>query len=228
MANEFITRNGLISLGGVTFPYKAISTTYTVTANDSTVDCTSGTFNVTLPTAVGIAGKQYIIKNSGAGTITVVTTSSQTIDGLTTKKLATYSTLYVESNGANWSVSAASAAGGSRQIALVTNLASAGATGTINQTHVGIGYNGTITGWYLTCFPSATISVDVWKVSGGVPTIANTITGSAKPSVTAARFNSSTTLTGWTTSVSAGDYFMMSVNTNDSATYINLQLIVSS
>jgi hypothetical protein len=228
MANEFVTRNGLISLGGVTFPYKAVTTTYPVLETDYFIECTTGTFTVTLPTAVGIAGKTYIIKNRGSGVITVGTTSSQTIDGVTTRTLATYSTLYVESNGANWSVSAASAAGGSRQIALVTNLASAGATGTINQTHVGIGYNGTITGWYLTCFPSATVSVDVWKVSGGVPTIANTITGSAKPSVTAARFNSSTTLTGWTTSVSAGDYFMMSVDTNNSATYINLQLIVSS
>jgi len=228
MANEFVTRNGLISLGGVTFPYKAVTTTYPVLETDYFVNCTSGTFLVTLPTAVGIAGKTYIIKNSGSGVITVGTTSSQTIDGVTTRILATYSTLYVESNGTNWSISAASAAGGSRQIALVTNLASAGATGTINQTHVGIGYNGTITGWYLTCYPSATVSVDVWKVSGGVPTFSNRITGSAKPSVTAARFNSSTTLTGWTTSVSAGDYFMMSVDTNNSATYINLQLIVSS
>lgn len=113
-----------------------------------------------------------------------------------------------------------------RQIALVTNLANAGDTGTINQTHVGIGYNGTITGWYLTVYPSASVTVDVWKVSGGVPTISNTITASAKPSTTSARFNSSTTLTGWSTTVNSGDYFMMNVDSNTAATYINLQLII--
>jgi len=80
MANEFVTRRGIISLGGVTFPYYSTTTAYTVTADDYFVDC-SGTFNVTLPTSVGISGKIYIVKNSGSGVITVNTTSSQTIDG---------------------------------------------------------------------------------------------------------------------------------------------------
>ncbi len=114
-----------------------------------------------------------------------------------------------------------------RQISLVTNLANAGDTGTINQTHLGIGYSGTITGWYLTVYPSASVTLDVWKVSNGVPTVANTITASAKPSTSSARFNSSTTLTGWNTSVSVGDYFMMNVDSNNLATYINLQLVIS-
>lgn len=113
MPNEFITRNGLVSLGGITFPYRAVTTTYPVTANDSTVDCTSGTFNVTLPTAVGVAGKQYIIKNSGGGTITLNTTSSQTIDGDLTKTLAQYSSYFVESNGANWIIAVVGGGGSS-------------------------------------------------------------------------------------------------------------------
>lgn len=102
MANEFILRKGLISLGGITFPYKAISGVYTIGADDYMVDCTTNTFSVTLPTAALIQGKIYAIKNSGSGTITVATTSSQTIDGATTKTLSQYQILYVESNGANW------------------------------------------------------------------------------------------------------------------------------
>ena len=62
MANEFVTRRGLISLGGITFPYVAVTGTYTIVPDDYLVDCTSGTFTVTLPTAVGIAGKIYNIK----------------------------------------------------------------------------------------------------------------------------------------------------------------------
>jgi hypothetical protein len=76
MANEFVTRRGIISLGGVTFPYYSTTTAYAVTADDYFVDC-SGTFNITLPTAVGVAGKIYIVKNSGSGVITVDTYLSE-------------------------------------------------------------------------------------------------------------------------------------------------------
>lgn len=79
----------------------------------------------------------------------------------------------------------------------------------------------------MTVFPAASVTVDVWKASGAVPTNANSITGTAKPTTTSARLNSSTTLTGWTTSVSAGDYFMLEVETNNLATYINLQLVIT-
>lgn len=85
--------------------YVSASTTYNITKDDYTVDCTTGSFTVTLPTAVGIQGRIYKIKNSGAGTITVATTSSQTIDGVTTKSLSTqYQVITVQSTNANWIV----------------------------------------------------------------------------------------------------------------------------
>jgi hypothetical protein len=85
--------------------YASASTTYAITKDDYTVDCTTGSFTVTLPTAVGIQGRIYKIKNSGAGTITVATTSSQTIDGVTTKSLSTqYQVITVQSTNANWIV----------------------------------------------------------------------------------------------------------------------------
>jgi len=71
MANELVIRDGFISLGGVTLPYKAVTSTYAITASDYMVDATSGTFQITLPTAVGVAGKIFEIKNSGTGPITV-------------------------------------------------------------------------------------------------------------------------------------------------------------
>jgi hypothetical protein len=89
----------------VRYAYAAKTTTYTITTSDSVIDCTSGTFTVTLPTAVGFSGLQYTIKNSGTGVITIATTSSQTIDGGTTASLAVqYVSLTVVSNGANWIV----------------------------------------------------------------------------------------------------------------------------
>ena len=102
MYNDFVVRDGLISLGGLTFPYTAKTGTYTIGAEDYFIDCTSGSFTVTLPTAVGRKGQIYIIKNSGAGTVTVATTSSQTIDGQATITLAQYDSITVESTNTDW------------------------------------------------------------------------------------------------------------------------------
>jgi hypothetical protein len=88
MTRDFVARDGIESLGSILFPYSAKTTTYTIGNEDYFIDCTSGTFTVTLPTAVGVSGNIYIVKNSGAGTITVATTSSQTIDGSSTKTLS--------------------------------------------------------------------------------------------------------------------------------------------
>jgi hypothetical protein len=106
MANEFVARRGITSLGGITLPYTGVSSTYTINTNNYFINCTSGTFTVTLPTAVGITGQTFIIKNSGAGTITVATTGGQSIDGTTTKTLTQYGSITVQSNGSNWSAGA--------------------------------------------------------------------------------------------------------------------------
>jgi len=58
---------------------------------------------VTLPTAVGIKGRVYIIKLTASGTATVNTTSSELIDGASTYSLtAQYKYIHVQSDGANW------------------------------------------------------------------------------------------------------------------------------
>jgi hypothetical protein len=86
--------------------YVAKTGTYTAAPFDHTIEATSGTFTITLPTAVGIAGKQYVVTNSGAGTVTLGTTSSQTFVNVTatptTLTLNQFNTVIVESNGTNW------------------------------------------------------------------------------------------------------------------------------
>lgn len=92
-------------VSGVPFSTKYVAKTGAYVAGDSdfVINCTANTFTVTLPTAVGVAGKQYCVKNSGTGVITIGTTSSQTIDGVTSKVLAVqYESMWVMSNGANW------------------------------------------------------------------------------------------------------------------------------
>jgi len=86
----------------ITNPYVAVTTTYAILATDYQIECTSGTFTVTLPTAVGITGQVYSIKNTGTGSITVATTAAQTIDGQLTQTLSQWSNMVVMSNGTGW------------------------------------------------------------------------------------------------------------------------------
>lgn len=83
---------------------------YSITTSDYLVLVNSnGTnYSATLPTAVGISGQQFIIKRVDQNLgfiVTLATTSSQTIDGVTSKTLATqYEYYIVQSDGANWQV----------------------------------------------------------------------------------------------------------------------------
>lgn len=86
--------------------YVAKTALYTLTDADHTVEVTSGTHTQTLPTSVGISGREYVVTNTGSGTVTVGTTSSQTFINVsgtpTTLTLAQFETAWVQSNGANW------------------------------------------------------------------------------------------------------------------------------
>jgi len=83
------------------YAYRAITALRTLDGSDELVNCTSGTFTVTLPTAVGFT-KEFTVKNSGTGLITLATTSSQTVDGALTHTLLQYACITVRSNGTNW------------------------------------------------------------------------------------------------------------------------------
>ena len=64
----------------------------------------TNTITITLPTAISNTNS-YVIKNVGTGTITINTTSSQTIDGsLTALIKVQYLSLTLISDGANWNI----------------------------------------------------------------------------------------------------------------------------
>jgi hypothetical protein len=97
--------NGSISGIGFKQAYVTKTGAYTATNDDYVIDCTSGTFTVTLPASSGRTGRILIIKNSGAGTITVDGNASETIDGATTYSLAVqYATVQIMSDGTNWKI----------------------------------------------------------------------------------------------------------------------------
>ena len=102
--NKFKT---LYLVGGVTAGIVTKTTTYSAGLDDRTIlgDATSAGFTITLPDATTNTGRYYTIKkiDSSVNVVTVGTTSSQTIDGATTKTLLTqYSFVEVQSNGTAW------------------------------------------------------------------------------------------------------------------------------
>ncbi|NBW09197.1 MAG: collagen-like protein [Caulobacteraceae bacterium] len=96
--------NSKLEVGGsIALPYRAITALRTLDSTDYLVNCTINTFAVTLPTAIGITGRVYKVKNSGTGVITVNTTASQTIDGSTSVTISVQNTaLEFMSTGTNW------------------------------------------------------------------------------------------------------------------------------
>ena len=98
--------DGSLTTGGFSTGYVAKTANYTATTTDHTIEATSGTFTITLPTAVGATGQEYVITNSGTGVVTLGTTSSQTFINViatpTTLTLAQFATVMVQSNGTGW------------------------------------------------------------------------------------------------------------------------------
>ena len=84
--------------------YVAKTALYTATNDDRVIDCTTGTYTITLPTAASQTGRIFVIRNSGTGTITIGRTGAETIAGGTSQTLAGYGHLEVMSNGTNWLV----------------------------------------------------------------------------------------------------------------------------
>jgi hypothetical protein len=97
--------NGSISGIGMKQNYVAKTGAYTATNADYVIDCTSGSFTVTLYAASGNAGRILIVKNSGAGSITLDGNASETIDGNTTLSLLVqYDAVQIMCDGTNWKI----------------------------------------------------------------------------------------------------------------------------
>lgn len=90
---------------GTTFysqmPLRTETSNYTMTNTDVVV-LGSGTITLTLPTAVGISGRSYQVKNISTGVVTLDGDGSETIDGQTTQALSQDEALTVISDGTEW------------------------------------------------------------------------------------------------------------------------------
>ena len=104
--NTDAPNSGLHVNTSVTFAGKAVTQNYTVLATDHMifVNASAGNITITLPTASGIIGRQYIIKrvDGTVNSVTIDPNASETIEGSATKSLMDQSSVVIVSDNSNW------------------------------------------------------------------------------------------------------------------------------
>lgn len=103
-----VTLTGQLIVAGVRTAVRTLTAAATLTTTDYTIfaNTTAGGFTLTLPTAVGVNGRTYEIKkiSNDGNTLTIATTSGQTIDGAASfaTTATTRPSFTFKSDGANW------------------------------------------------------------------------------------------------------------------------------
>lgn len=87
-------------------------------------------------------------------------------------------------------------------------------------------FSSTITQWTILADQAGSAVIDIWKdvYANFPPTVADKITGSAKPTLASAIKAQSSILTGWTTAITAGD--ILKVNLDSVSTVTRLLLVI--
>ena len=89
-------------------------------------------------------------------------------------------------------------------------------------------YNATITAVTLLADTTGSIVIDIWKdtYANYPPAVADSITGASKPTLTSASKYTDSTLSGWTTTITAGDIVAFNVDSISTITKVSLTLKV--
>jgi hypothetical protein len=87
-------------------------------------------------------------------------------------------------------------------------------------------YSGEIESVEVAADQSGSIVIDIWKAADAIPTNANSITGSSPATLSSAQRSKDETLTGWTTSIAAGDVLGFEVDSASTVTQVTLTVKV--
>jgi len=90
-------------------------------------------------------------------------------------------------------------------------------------------YNGTITSWTIIGDQTGSTAVDIYKTTYAVypGSVANSITGGNDITLTNQSKNTNSTLTGWSTSFSAGDIMQFNVDSVSTLNKITITLLTT-
>lgn len=190
-----------------------------VVATDKVITLRSGTTD--LVTTLGTLAAQ---SGTFSGTSSGTNTGDQTIT-LTGNVTGTGTGSFATTIAAGAVTGAMLSGTGAARVVGVTLDGGGSALTTGQKGYVTCPFAGTITAWNITA-DTGTCTFDVWKIATGtaVPTVANTITASAKPALATGTAIHSTGLSGWTTSVAANDIFGFNLDAVSGATKLNLEI----
>jgi hypothetical protein len=95
--------------------------------------------------------------------------------------------------------------------------------------HLRVPFNCTITAARVFADQTGSIVVDIWKdtYANFPPTDADSITASAPPTLSSAQRSENTTLTGWTTTINAGDVLAYNVDSVATVQRVTISLQVT-
>jgi hypothetical protein len=90
-------------------------------------------------------------------------------------------------------------------------------------------YSGVITSWTLIADQAGSCVIDVWKdtYANYPPTVADTISGSEKPTLSSSIKNQDNSLSTWTTTVNAGDIIAFNVDSASVVTKVTLSIKIT-
>ena len=133
------------------------------------------------------------------------------------------------SNGSAWETFSDTGAGITRYAVGVTIDGGGSALSTGVKGFRSIPITGTIVKARLLADQVGSVVLDVWKdlFVNYPPTVADTITAAAKPTLSAADSSEDVTLTGWTTAVTAGDVLGFNVDSAATLTRVTLELEIT-
>ena len=223
------TNTGKLSSGDWTAFNGKVPPTRTLTINGTALDLSADrSWSVGTVTSVSGAGTAFGLTLTGtvtgSGNITLGGTLAVPIANITATGTPS-ATTFLRGDG-SW---ATPAGGGGDTATIGATIDGSGGTITVGQKgYIQIPYACTINSWRIIANASGSIVIDIWKTAAPtIPTVANTITGSALPTLSSQQTAASSTLTGWTTSVAANDIIGFNVNSATKVSWVILQLLVT-
>lgn len=227
-----ITTTGTIS--GTELVNAQTGTTYTVVTGDCGKMITftqSATTAITLPQcgSAGFAAGWYSdMVNEGTATATITPTTS-TIDGSSSLQiLSNKSGVRVVCDGTNYFTIRGAIPTITPQLHSVVFAINGASGGAITTGALGVfptsKYSCTISQVDVTGTPSGSITVDIWKAAGAIPTGASKISASAPATLSSSAINLGGSISGWTTGVSSGDVFGGTIATASTVTAVTITI----
>ncbi|NPU89977.1 MAG: hypothetical protein HPY87_08895 [Fervidobacterium sp.] len=88
-------------------------------------------------------------------------------------------------------------------------------------------FDGEFESYYIAADTTGSIVIDIWKDTHAnfPPTVADSITASAKPTLSSARTSYDTTLSGWTKTFNKGDWLLFNVDSASTVKLVTLSLL---